>query len=85
MTSGMSRRGSCKVLSTTPGSGYVNDPQLATHNLQRAAEAHGARFLFRAEVVRIGARTAAYPVSRLPTAERSPPRLSSTWRGLTRS
>jgi len=34
----------------TPGSGYVNDPQLATHNLQRAAEAAGARFLFRAEV-----------------------------------
>lgn len=31
----------------TPGSGYVNDPQLATHNLQRAAEAHGASFLFR--------------------------------------
>jgi sarcosine oxidase, subunit beta len=37
----------------TPGSGYVNDPQLATHNLQRAAEAHGARFLFNAEVVEI--------------------------------
>jgi len=37
----------------TPGSGYVNDPQLATHNLQRAAEAHGAEFLFRAEVVEI--------------------------------
>jgi sarcosine oxidase subunit beta len=30
----------------TPGAGYVNDPTLATHNLQRAAEAHGARFLF---------------------------------------
>jgi sarcosine oxidase subunit beta len=37
----------------TPGSGYVNDPQLATHNLQRAAEARGARFVFRAEVVKI--------------------------------
>ena len=37
----------------TPGSGYVNDPQLATHNLQRAAEAHGARFMFRVEVVEI--------------------------------
>ena len=37
----------------TPGSGYVNDPQLATHNLQRAAEAYGARFLFRAEVAEI--------------------------------
>jgi sarcosine oxidase, subunit beta len=34
----------------TPGSGYVNDPQLATHNLQCAAEAHGAQFLFRTEV-----------------------------------
>ena len=31
----------------TPGSGYVNDPQLATHNLQRAAEAKGGEFLFR--------------------------------------
>ncbi|MFN8205194.1 MAG: FAD-dependent oxidoreductase [Solirubrobacteraceae bacterium] len=34
----------------TPGSGYVNDPQLATHNLQRAAEAKGGEFLFRAAV-----------------------------------
>lgn len=37
----------------TPGSGYVNDPQLATHNLQRAAEAYGARFLFKEEIVEI--------------------------------
>jgi sarcosine oxidase subunit beta len=37
----------------TPGSGYVTDPQLATHNLQRAAEALGAHFEFRAEVVEI--------------------------------
>jgi sarcosine oxidase subunit beta len=37
----------------TPGSGYVNDPQLATHNLQRAAEAHGGRFLFKAEIAEI--------------------------------
>jgi sarcosine oxidase, subunit beta len=37
----------------TPGSGYVNDPQLATHNLQRAAEAHGGSFLFKAEVAEI--------------------------------
>ena len=36
----------------TPGSGYVNDPQLASHNLQRAAEAHGGEFLFRATVGR---------------------------------
>lgn len=37
----------------TPGSGYVNDPQLATHNLQRAAEAHGGQFVFNAEVAEI--------------------------------
>jgi sarcosine oxidase subunit beta len=37
----------------TSGSGYVNDPQLATHNLQRAAEARGSRFLFDAEVTEI--------------------------------
>ena len=34
----------------TPGSGYVNDPQLATHNLQRAAESKGGSFMFRAQV-----------------------------------
>lgn len=28
-----------------PGEGYINDPMLATHNLRRAAEAYGARFL----------------------------------------
>jgi sarcosine oxidase subunit beta len=33
-----------------PGGGHVNDPQLATHNLQRAAEAKGATFRFRTEV-----------------------------------
>jgi len=37
----------------TSGSGYVNDPQLATHNLRRAAEAHGARFLFNSVVTAI--------------------------------
>lgn len=36
-----------------PGAGYVSDPQLATHNLQRAAEAAGGRFEFRQEVVAI--------------------------------
>lgn len=30
--------------------GYVNDPVLATHNLQLAAEAWGGRFLFKREV-----------------------------------
>lgn len=37
----------------TPDSGYVSDPQLATHNLQVAAEALGARFRFGAEVAAI--------------------------------
>jgi glycine/D-amino acid oxidase-like deaminating enzyme len=37
----------------TPGSGYVNDPKLATHNLQRAAEAHGAKYLFSRKVEKI--------------------------------
>ncbi|MFO1089255.1 MAG: FAD-dependent oxidoreductase [Hyphomicrobiales bacterium] len=36
-----------------PEAGYVSDPQLATHNLQRAAEAAGARFRFNAEVTSI--------------------------------
>jgi sarcosine oxidase, subunit beta len=39
----------------TPTSGYVNDPQLASHNLQVAAEAAGGSFLFNDEV--IGVRT----------------------------
>jgi len=39
-----------------PTAGYVNDPQLSTHNLQRAAEAHGAEFRFNAEIVAIGRR-----------------------------
>jgi sarcosine oxidase subunit beta len=36
-----------------PLSGYINDPQLSVHNLQRAAEAKGARFLFNSEVIEI--------------------------------
>jgi len=36
-----------------PESGYINDPQLACHNLQRACEARGGSFLFNAEVVEI--------------------------------
>jgi len=36
-----------------PTAGYVNDPQLAAHNLQRAAENAGARFRFNAEVAAI--------------------------------
>ena len=33
-----------------PDSGYVSDPQLAAHNFQAAAEAHGARFRFNTAV-----------------------------------
>jgi sarcosine oxidase subunit beta len=36
-----------------PESGYITDPQLSTHNLQRAAEAKDAEFMFNAEVVGI--------------------------------
>lgn len=36
-----------------PTAGYISDPQLATHNLQRAAEAKGAKFLFNKTVVEI--------------------------------
>ncbi|MDH3499593.1 MAG: FAD-binding oxidoreductase [Acidimicrobiia bacterium] len=37
----------------TPIAGYITDPQLAAHNLQRAAEAKGGEFLFRVEVTGI--------------------------------
>jgi sarcosine oxidase subunit beta len=37
----------------TPIAGYITDPQLATHNLQRAAEAKGAEFMFNTEVTDI--------------------------------
>jgi len=36
-----------------PTGGYVTDPQLAAHNLQVAAEAEGATFLFNTEIVDI--------------------------------
>ncbi len=36
-----------------PTGGYITDPQLATHNLQRAAEAQGADFRFKSEVTEI--------------------------------
>ncbi len=38
----------------SPAAGYVTDPQLASHNLQRAAEAKGATFWFGTEVAGIG-------------------------------
>jgi len=34
----------------TPGSGYVSDPQLSSHNLQVATEARGGEFLFNNEI-----------------------------------
>jgi sarcosine oxidase subunit beta len=37
----------------SPIAGYITDPQLATHNLQRAAEAKGGEFMFNTEVVDI--------------------------------
>ena len=37
----------------TPGSGYVSDPQLTSHNLQVAAEANGCEFLFNSEITEI--------------------------------
>lgn len=36
-----------------PTAGYISDPQLATHNLQRAAEAKGGTFVFNRRVVEI--------------------------------
>ena len=36
-----------------PNGGYVNDPKLSAHNVQRAAEAHGAEFLFNRAVVEV--------------------------------
>ena len=36
-----------------PTAGYVSDPALSAHNLQRAAESQGGEFLFNARVVQI--------------------------------
>ena len=36
-----------------PVGGFINDPQLSVHNVQRAAEARGAEFRFHTEVVEI--------------------------------
>jgi len=48
-SSGLSLRGAVFF----PTAGYVNDPQLSAHNLQRAAEAKGADFLFGKKVIEI--------------------------------
>ena len=37
----------------TPHAGFISDPQLSTHNLQRAAEQVGCEFVFNAEVTAI--------------------------------
>jgi sarcosine oxidase, subunit beta len=37
----------------TPDAGFVDDPQLATHNLMVAARRHGASFLFRSPVTTV--------------------------------
>ncbi len=37
----------------TPDSGYVNDPALSSHNLQRASEAKGGQYLYRRKVTEI--------------------------------
>ena len=36
-----------------PTAGYISDPKLSAHNLQRAAEANGGRFIFRKRVIEI--------------------------------
>lgn len=59
----------------TSWSGFVNDPQLATHNLQRAAEAHGATFRFREEVVAIEQADDRVSGVRLASGERIPCRI----------
>lgn len=33
--------------------GYVSDPKLSAHNAQRAAEAYGAEFMFKSEIIEI--------------------------------
>ncbi|MEA3231782.1 MAG: FAD-dependent oxidoreductase [Thermodesulfobacteriota bacterium] len=36
-----------------PAGGFISDPQLSTHNIQVAAEAYGAKFLFNSQVTAI--------------------------------
>jgi len=54
-----------------PNAGYVSDPQLATHNVQRAAEAEGATFRFNSEITAIRRSGAAPPASPWPMARKS--------------
>ncbi len=50
---GASTGGPLKGAVFFPCAGYISDPQLATHNIQRAAEAAGGRFRFNAEINQI--------------------------------
>lgn len=50
---GLSTGGEVPGAVNWPNGGYINDPQLATHNIQRAAEAAGGEFLFNAEITEI--------------------------------
>ncbi|THB76793.1 MAG: FAD-binding oxidoreductase [Desulfobacteraceae bacterium] len=43
----------CDQVVLFPSGGYINDAVLSVHNVQRAAENKGARFLFNREVTRI--------------------------------
>ena len=47
----MEPKGKLEGVIFCPGGGYVNDPQLSTHNVQVACEAKGGEFRFNAKVV----------------------------------
>ena len=69
----------------TPDSGYVNDPALSSHNLQRAAEARGGEFLYRRKVTEINQANGRVTGVTLDDGRRSRPRSSSTSPARTRS
>ncbi|MEX3007719.1 NAD(P)/FAD-dependent oxidoreductase [Hoeflea sp. TYP-13] len=50
---GLPGTGSVESAVHFPTAGYITDPQLATHNLQRAAESAGGEFLFNRAVVEV--------------------------------
>lgn len=52
-----------------PETGYVDDPTLACHNLQRACEHHGGQFRFGAEVVEIARKDGRVAGARLAGGE----------------
>lgn len=55
----------------TPDSGFIDDPQLAAHNLMAAAQRHGAEFRFRASVTGICRRPDGRRVSGIALADGS--------------